>query len=210
VVLLENGGLSAERLKKLGNGVLQERLRQHAFFDAIVPGPVATVRFTSVFTGARAEVRAVYLRVGRAGEKVVGSATNLRIPVDRATGELGGRCYLPDWSSVENHPDTGFRFAGNRIPRFEECISTVQGLHARFPHVTSIGWDVCVPDDGRIRVMEWNGTHNDIKFSEATTGPCFADLGWENLWRGGSADVAADRRIRRRPSHRSTAATLSH
>jgi hypothetical protein len=31
--------------------------------------------------------------------------------------------------------------------------------------------------------MEWNGWHNDIKFSEAADGPCFADLGWQNLWR---------------------------
>jgi hypothetical protein len=31
--------------------------------------------------------------------------------------------------------------------------------------------------------MEWNGTYNDIKFSEATQGPCFADLGWERLWK---------------------------
>jgi hypothetical protein len=30
-----------------------------------------------------------------------------------------------------------------------------------------------------VQVMEWNGFHNDIKFSEATQGPCFADLGFQ-------------------------------
>jgi hypothetical protein len=29
--------------------------------------------------------------------------------------------------------------------------------------------------------MEWNAEHNDIKFSEATQGPCFADLRWDRL-----------------------------
>jgi len=32
-----------------------------------------------------------------------------------------------------------------------------------------------------VQIMEWKGGHNGIKFSEATRGPCFADLGWEQL-----------------------------
>jgi hypothetical protein len=29
--------------------------------------------------------------------------------------------------------------------------------------------------------MEWNGSFPGIKFHEATQGPCFDDLGWEQL-----------------------------
>jgi hypothetical protein len=28
-------------------------------------------------------------------------------------------------------------------------------------------------------VLEWNSKHCDIKFSEASTGPCFLGLDWE-------------------------------
>lgn len=34
---------------------------------------------------------------------------------------------------------------------------------------------------GNVGLMEWNAGHNDIKFSEATQGPCFHDLGWEKF-----------------------------
>jgi hypothetical protein len=35
--------------------------------------------------------------------------------------------------------------------------------------------------------MEWNALHNDIKFSEATQGPCFTDLRWERFARRNDA-----------------------
>ena len=47
------------------------------------------------------------------------------------------------------------------------------------PYVRAIGWDVSVDKNDDVHVMEWNGNHNDIKFSEATVGPCFLGLGWE-------------------------------
>jgi hypothetical protein len=59
------------------------------------------------------------------------------------------------------------------------CLS----LHEKLPFARTIGWDVVVDQHENVAVMEWNGWHNDIKFSEAADGPCFADLGWQNLWR---------------------------
>ncbi len=37
--------------------------------------------------------------------------------------------------------------------------------------------------DSKVQIMEVNGRHNDIKYHEATEGPCFADLGWDKLWK---------------------------
>jgi hypothetical protein len=45
----------------------------------------------------------------------------------------------------------------------------------------SVGWDLAVSKDGSIKIFEWNGGHCDIKFSEATVGPCFTGLNWESL-----------------------------
>ena len=56
-------------------------------------------------------------------------------------------------------------------------------LHRSIPFVRSIGWDLIIDINDTVKVMEWNGYHNDIKFSEATQGPCFSDLGWEKLWK---------------------------
>jgi hypothetical protein len=48
------------------------------------------------------------------------------------------------------------------------------------PFTSIIGWDVAVDENHNVKVMEWNGDHNDIKFSEATQGACFSDRGWES------------------------------
>jgi hypothetical protein len=52
------------------------------------------------------------------------------------------------------------------------------------PFTRVIGWDIIVDSMEKPVIMEWNGRHNDIKFSEAATGPNFADLGWQELWKG--------------------------
>jgi hypothetical protein len=68
-----------------------------------------------------------------------------------------------------------------KIPAFRDCVDTVLQLHGKIPFARCIGWDIAVDESGQVQVMEWNGEHNDVKFSEATQGPCFLDLNWELL-----------------------------
>jgi hypothetical protein len=49
------------------------------------------------------------------------------------------------------------------------------------PFVRCIGWDLTVDDQGAVQILEWNGGHTGIKITEATQGPCFADLNWHLL-----------------------------
>ena len=111
------------------------------------------------------------------------SRTHVRVSVDTKTGQFADAGYLSDWTETPCHPDTKVGFTGNVVPAFKACTEIVLKLHGRFPFAQSIGWDTIVDRNNSLKVMEWNGDHNDIKFSEATQGPCFADLGWETLWR---------------------------
>ena len=167
-------------IKRIGNGVFQRYLRQHAFFDEIVSGPVSTLRLTTVVDAAgEASLRAAFLRIGRATDSHVTEATSLDVAVDPRSGVMQ-QGFL-DWKSISHHPDTGYVFAGKTLPLFSKCVETVLALQRKLPQVRTIGWDVIVDRDNEVRVMEWNGQHNDIKFSEATQGPCFADLDWDKL-----------------------------
>ena len=171
-------------VRNLGNGIFQKYIIQHEFFEALVPSSVTTLRITTVLeNGGDVSVRACFLRVGRLDDTHVKTTTLVRIPVDPETGDLGPFGYLPTWLSIEKHPDTNYVFSGKTVPEFNACRETVVELHKSMPYVRCIGWDVCVNNDNVVNVMEWNGSHNDIKFSEATQGPCFSDLGWERLWR---------------------------
>jgi hypothetical protein len=169
-------------IRSLGNGVIQTFIDQHPIFKAFASKPVATLRFTTVVDDSgRISIRACYLRLGRAADTHVLSDREICVAVKLDTGELCDEGYMNDWSGVQVHPDSGVRFAGLRIPQFEQCKATVLRLHRRIPFARCIGWDLTVDANERVQVMEWNGEHNDVKFSEATQGPCFSDLKWERL-----------------------------
>ena len=40
-----------------------------------------------------------------------------------------------------------------------------------------------IANDGKLYILELNGVHPGILSIEPVSGPAFADLGWENLWK---------------------------
>jgi hypothetical protein len=170
------------RVWQLGNGVFQGFIQQHQLFSAFAEKSVATLRITSVFQDdGEISVRACYLRFGNGDDTHVQSSSHIRVPIDTKTGGFNEKGYLNSWLETDAHPTSKQTFAGNNVPAFSKCISTVKDLHRKVPYVRTVGWDVTVDQTENVKVMEWNGEHNDIKFSEATQGPCFSDLGWEKL-----------------------------
>ena len=184
VSVFKKDSFDPQQVRLLGNGVFQHYIEQHEFFDGLMPTSVATLRVTTVLDDKGVyTVRACYLRIGRSADAHVKSASHVRVPVDLQSGALDAQGYLPTWLTIDRHPDTHVAFAKKIIPCFGSCLSTVLELHKLMPYARCIGWDLIVDKQQSIKVMEWNGNHNDIKFSEATQGPCFSDLGWEKIWR---------------------------
>ena len=182
IFFFEKKSFDIEKIKKLGNGVFQSYIVQHKLFNDFAPNSVATLRMTTVVNDdGDISLRACYLRLGRIDDTHIQSTSNIRIAVDLSSGEFSTDGHLPSWLTVKEHPDTKIGFSGCRIPSFEQCVSTVLELHKKAPFARSIGWDVTVDIDDNVRLIEWNGGHNDIRFTEATQGPCFSDLGWERL-----------------------------
>ncbi len=169
----------------LPNGVFQPRIRQHDELAALGGAAVVTLRLTTVIEpDGRAGLRAAFIRFGRAGEDHVGSATHICASVALSSGEIPDTALLPSWLPVDRHPDTGMAFAGRKVPAFADCARVALALQEKVPFVPCVGWDFAVDREGTPVLMEWNGGHNGIKFSEATAGPCFTGLGWEALGRG--------------------------
>jgi hypothetical protein len=172
------------KIKALGSGVFQDVIVQHDALGCFAPRSVATLRLTTAVNDeGTVSVRACYLRLGRDADTHVQSNSHVRIPVDCLTGKLSENGYLTDWTLVQAHPDSKIRFAGVTVPSFDECVATVQALHQKVLFDRCVGWDLAIAVDGSVKVMECNAEHNDIKFSEATQGPCFADLRWDRLVR---------------------------
>jgi hypothetical protein len=182
IFFFDKSTFDIDTIKSLGNGVLQKYIVQHELFDAFATRSVATLRVTSIVDDdGHVGVRACFLRLGTGDDTHIQPTSEICVPVNLSTGELSRTGYTPDWLGIEEHPDTKIKFCGMRIPMFSECLSTVLDLHRKIPFARCVGWDLTIDNEDRVRLMEWNGEHNDIKFSEATQGPCFADLGWERL-----------------------------
>ena len=147
-----------------------------------MPNSVATIRITSVVNDqGTISARCSYLRVGNQSDTHIKSASHIRIPINIANGTLDKYGYTANWIQIESHPDTNFLFDNKKIPNFKKCIDIALKLHKAIPFARTIGWDMIVDECNNVIIMEWNGCHNDIKFSEATQGPCFSDLNWEKL-----------------------------
>ena len=173
-----------KKIPYIGNGVLQYYIKQHPSFMAIMPDSVATLRLTSVVEDSGiVSCRGAFMRFNRTGNTHCMWDTDVKVPIDLETGQFDEKGYMPDWRTISYHPDTNVFFKGNVIPRFKECIAFITKAHQEVSFCRLIGWDLIVDENEKIQLIELNCWHSDIKVSEATQGPCFADMGWEKLWK---------------------------
>lgn len=172
-----------EKLSRLGDFVVQSPIEQHPFFASFTPSSVATLRIMTLKAPAqRAKHKASTLFLGRDGATIV-TRDALKIPVD-AQGMLLERAIIDaTWESFTTHPDNQRAFYGERIPGFERAIATCEKLHDENPYARLIGWDVAIDRSAAPVLMEWNQVWGGIALSEASLGPCFSNLGWEDVWR---------------------------
>ncbi len=176
--------VNEDAFRRTGNCVVQAPVRQHAFFDRFVSGPVATIRIVTVKEpDGKVGARASYLKLGRKDAAWIAAGQSVKVAVVGDDGDLDTLGYTKDWRCWPHHPDTRTSFQNRRIPMFKEAVERCVQLHASVPHLHVIGWDVAIDDDRRVRLLESNGYHCGIRFPEAAMGPCFIGLNWERLGR---------------------------
>lgn len=186
IFFIDVSDLEVERLQAAGDLVLQRRVRQHASFDQFLSGPVSTLRLTTVVDDhGGAHLRSAMLRLPLFGQTHVMTVPGLQVAVELRTGYLLESGLGSDWRCHSTHPDSGFLFSGFQIPNFAACREAVLLLHSKVPFLHCVGWDMAVDEQGAPVLLEVNAKHNGITFAEATTGPCFSGLRWEQLWQSG-------------------------
>lgn len=165
------------------NCVLQRFIEQAPYFERLSPKAVATLRLTTGMARGAASPRlcAAYLRVGTGSEDFIKTAQSLKIPIVDADGSLADFALDPQWRRLRRHPITGAALAPQKVPQFADATALVLALHRRLPHFLVLGWDLAFGKDDAIHLLEFNSHHPGIKFSEASTGPIFGGLNFEEL-----------------------------
>lgn len=182
VIKITRDNFNIDKFYNSGDAVIQSEIVQHDWFNKIISGSVATIRITTIKEkNGKSKFAASYLRLGRKSTNIVTAKEGIRVPIFNIKGELGEYASDSGWKKHYKHPDTNFRFLGEKIPFFEQAVNRVVELHQQIPHVSIIGWDVSITNTGEVKIIEWNAGHPDVKFTECAVGPSFKGLGWENL-----------------------------
>lgn len=153
--------LTAELLTTLAadDYLAQEGIVQHPLLDAIYPHAINTFRIVTECDGhAQAKVLLAVLRMGSGGGHVDNASSGgLYVRVDPATGVLGEKALRFDQTAVTEHPDTGFRFGGYRIPMWEELAAFACSLALKYRELRYVGWDIACSEQGPVLIEGNNG-----------------------------------------------------
>jgi len=148
-----------------GEYLCQEIIDQAEEFEILHPNSVNTLRIVTFRREAGFELFASYLRIGCSGEIADNNdVSRVAVWVDPSTGVFNRTGFLIEGEnplSIEKHPDTGVRFEGKVVPRFEECKALAFRAHAWLPAVHSVGWDFALAKDGFVLIEgndDWGST----------------------------------------------------
>ena len=133
--------------------ILEELIVQAPEMNAFYPHAVNTIRYNTFFhEGKLTRLQAVF-RIGRGGS-VVDNATSggIYALVDTETGRILGPARSDLCEYFECHPDTGAKFEGSLIPRWNELNALLEELVRVVPEQKQVGWDFALSEKGWVMV----------------------------------------------------------
>lgn len=143
----------------------QERMFPHDGLSCFGTEVLHTIRLMTVLDGS-AEVVHATLKIGL-GELPVDNTMkgNAMAGVDLRTGIVGQARVFDDLQGIaaprpiDLHPVTGCRFAGQRIPMWEEALEMVKQAASYFYPLAVLAWDIAITTRGPV-VIEANTRAN--------------------------------------------------
>lgn len=139
-----------------GFGVIEDRVEQHPELSRIYPYSINCMRIVTVYWKKQPHVLYAVFKTGN-HKKFVDNMENggYACHVDINTGVVVGPGHTSELDIVEEHPMTGVKFEGFKIPYFEEAKKLVMEASKVIPQVRYIGWDVAVTPNGPL-IIEGN------------------------------------------------------
>lgn len=135
---------------------IERRIVAHPDVQGFHRDVVPTIRAQMVVNGGKATLQAATLRIP-AGDSGIDNLSkgNLGAPVDLESWTLGPAVRLGDTTRHENHPDTGKRIAGLRLPMREAVEAALQAAAMSLLPLRCVGFDVAMGDEGPL-ILEGN------------------------------------------------------
>ena len=142
-----------EEIKDQFPFVVEELIQQASDMNIFYPHAVNTIRYNSFYYKGKLKRLQAVFRIGRGGS-VVDNATSggIYALVDTETGRILGPARSFKNELFEKHPDTGMKFEGNYIPRWDELNALLDQVVRIVPEQKQVGWDFALSTNGWVMV----------------------------------------------------------
>ena len=158
--------------------IVQKRIRPHAALASLTSGALPTVRvITCLDEQGRPEPVSAVFRMSIGSNRTVDNihAGGLACSVSLENGQLGMASNLGMDARLgwcRDHPTTGARIEGTRLPLWGEVLDLATRAHGAFADRILIGWDIAITDDGPILVEGNRGPDMDLMQRFMDVGYC--------------------------------------
>ena len=133
--------------------LVEELIIQAPEMNVFYPDAVNTIRYNTFFHEGKLTRLQAAFRIGRGGS-IVDNATSggIYTLVDTDSGRILCPARSDFGEQFEVHPDTGVRFEGNQIPRWNELNGLLDRIVRVVPKQKLVGWDFALSKDGWVLV----------------------------------------------------------
>lgn len=140
-------------LVEKGEFLLEELVIQDARMAEWNATSVNTVRMPTFIKDSSFIVLKPFFRTGRRGFVVDnGGSGGVFAMIDERTGELITDGYDENGRRYECHPDSGCKYKGWVIPRWNELLNLAEECHRNFDGHRYVGWDFALTDKGWVLI----------------------------------------------------------
>lgn len=153
--------------------IIEKPLEQCEELAMLNQSSVNTIRIMTMRVGTSIRHISSFLRMGRAQSRVDNyGAGGIGCGVDE-TGRLKEFGYDFFLRAYAAHPDSGQKFLGYQIPRYEDALNTCFEMHSRVPDMDLVSWDLAVDRSYEIRTIEMNTIGQGVLSHQVCNGPVF-------------------------------------
>ena len=144
-----------QKIRSMGNAILEELLVQHEVMAGMCPTSVNTVRVATMLGDKQEGIVYAFLRIGNG--KVMDNVDQggMAARVDLESGTLKTVAADKAGNVYEKHPMTGTPIVGFAIPYWEEAKDMCLRAMHKVPQMRYVAWDVAITPDGP-RFIEGN------------------------------------------------------
>lgn len=142
------------KLLQYGGCVCEKWIEQCKEFAQFNETSVNTIRVATVYDERGLTKMYGMLRTGRNGNIVDNASIGgIAAEIDLDTGVVVSDGYTKTHlEHFEYHPDSGVRFKGFQIPRWDEVMPMIKEMYKLVPYLRVVGWDLALTNDGWVLI----------------------------------------------------------